>query len=226
MNKRKTILVIILLLLTTGCTFRYEIDITDDEVTEQRTMLINNSEIENNDIKGTIRKKISKYSINDDMMIAPSSKTIKEDTMSGYQTTIKYKLNEYKNSDILNMCYKSYNIISEENKIYLSTGREFNCFTTLDELDSVKIILTTNHKVIKHNADQVDNERYIWNITKDQASNKPINIELVKNSEEETKDNTETKKKFKIVFISIVAFFSIIVIIMLVIKRKRVQKMK
>lgn len=223
MKIRKIILIIILLILSTGCKFRYEIEIIDDEVTEKRTMLINNSEIENNDIKGTISKKISKYSINDDMMIAPSTKVIKETNNSGYQTITTYKLSDYKNSDILNMCYTSYNIIKEDSKIYLTTGRKFTCFDTLEELESVEVIFKTNHEVIKHNADKVEDNKYTWYITKNNAKNKPINIELSEKKEEN--DQTEDKTtKFKIVFISIVAIFSIIVIIMLVIKRRRLQK--
>lgn len=224
MKIRKIILIIILLILSTGCTFRYEIEIIDDEVTEKRTMLINNSEIENNDIKGTISKKISKYSINDDMMIAPSTKIIKETNVSGYQTITNYKLSDYKNSDILNMCYTSYNVIKEDSKIYLTTGRKFTCFDTLEELESVEVIFKTNHEVVKQNADKVEDNKYTWYITKDNATNKPINIELSEKKKEENDQNEEKTTKFKIVFISIVAIFSIIVIIMLVIKRRRLQK--
>lgn len=223
---KKIWITLLLLLFITGCQFRYDIDINDGEITEKRTMLIDNSSVKNNDIKGSIENIISKYSINMDMMIAPETKVIKEKQLSGYQTITKYKLGDYKNSDILNMCYKSYNVIIDNSKIYLSTGREFTCYNSLVELENVEINITTNHKVLDHNADKVDGNKYSWFVTKSNASNKPINIELSETEMINSDDNKGLKDKFKIVFISIVAFFVIIVIIMLVIKRKRSQKIQ
>lgn len=220
---KKILMIVVLIILTTGCNFRYEIDITNNKVTEKRTFLINNNEVENNDVKETIRKKISKYSINDDMMIAPSTKIIKEETMSGYQTIMSSNLSEYKNSDILSACYTSYNVISENSKIYLTTGRQFTCFKDFNELQEVEIILSTNHKVLEHNADEVKGSKYIWYINKQNSQNKPINIELEQKSEKKEPKENEKLKKIKIVFITIVAIFPIIVIIMLAIRRKQIE---
>ena len=62
--------------------------------------------------------------------------------------------------------------------ITIDTGNDFKCYEYYENLETVKVVLKTNHKVISTNADEQNGDTYIWNFSKD--SNKSINVSYYK----------------------------------------------
>ena len=56
-----------------------------------------------------------------------------------------------------------------------------NCFNEYPKLDSIKINLKTNHKVISTNADSKHGYHYTWNLTREKKDDAAILITLSKN---------------------------------------------
>ena len=77
-----------------------------------------------------------------------------------------------------NTFFKNNNSTLSNNKYVLSVNT-FNGFERYSDLTSVSISITTDFEVKKNNADGVYGNTYIWNITKDNALDKRIYLELV-----------------------------------------------
>ena len=89
------------------------------------------------------------------------------------------KYDEYSNSTLVNMAYEYISIEKvDDREIVLSTAKEFRLFESYDNIEEVKITIKTNYKVLKSNADEVDNHKYIWKINKENAYGKGIYLKV------------------------------------------------
>jgi len=174
----KKILVLICLLFLTGCTVNYEITIGDNGIKEKATLIETNKALFDvrNDSGWTLRESFNalveqakdEFSVEDYSMKSLNS----ED-----QLGVQYKsndINSLKHSFAINQCYNNPTMVENGNIITFSTGNDFKCYEYYDNLETIKIVLKTNYKVISSNAEIVDGNKYIWNITKD--GNKQIEI--------------------------------------------------
>ena len=84
---------------------------------------------------------------------------------------------DFENSSAINQCYTNPVFEVEENIVHINTGNNFNCYEYYENLETIQVILTTNHKVISSNAEVVEGNKYIWNITKDGNKNIEISYE-------------------------------------------------
>lgn len=122
----------------------------------------------------------------------------------------QFTQNNYTDSTMAKFCYNNFFAYeNEETKtISYTASMDFKCFTTYEELDNVVVKLTTNRKMVNHNADSVDGKTYIWNITRDNAEGKYIFFEL---------DNRGltflTILKYILIVVSILAILALLVII-------------
>lgn len=186
MKKIKYILVIICLLFLSGCTATYEINIKNDKVTEKLRLIETNTAIFDvpNDTGWTIRETFESL-INRDDEFSKSNYKVKSLNKEN-QLGIEYSSsnNSVLNSSILNQCYINPKVTIIDEIVTIDTGTNFKCYEYYDNLETIKIVLKTNHEVISTNADEQDGDSYIWNFTKD--SNKEIKVsyyeKVVKNS--------------------------------------------
>lgn len=164
----KKIFTLIILLLLTSCSSSYELSIKNNSVHE--TLKVNG---------------VTNIPVSADLSnVADSNytKNINGDTVT-YDTS--YSLNNYKNSKLL-QCYDSYNIQTTDDRYIIRTGKNFNCFpyqySDFDVLnyDQLEIKFKTNHKVIKHNAQKVENDTYYWYINEENLNNADIYFEIEK----------------------------------------------
>ncbi len=86
-------------------------------------------------------------------------------------------------------CYDHFTVLRNKDEesgnehLTISSSAENHCFEVYPNLESVTINLKTNHKVISHNADQVIDDKYIWRINKNNASQKTLQIILSEETE-------------------------------------------
>lgn len=215
--------ILLVIILCTGCTAKYEISIKDDKVVEKLNIEETNTSIF--DIKTdsgiSVRDAFKSFKLDTDFSKNSAKiEHIDEKNKLGIVYSNELLLDNYNNSSILNQCYDEPTIDITKNSLYINTGSEFNCFDYYEYLDEIKIVLKTNYKVDSNNADSVRNNTYTWNITKNNYNRKSIELKI--NRAKTVRDNTYIYILVGIVAVVIV--ISIAVFNMTVIRSKQVNK--
>ena len=186
---KKIIVVLISLLLLTGCTIDYNLVIDKDSIKETITGIAYKEEYE-------VREEDSSLNlfytyINDDINPLISSdglytKEIKEiDNGINYKYDFIYK-NNYDKSKIINSCFENSNVKETDTYYSIELSGEFYCLYS----DKININVISNYVVLENNAKEVNGNKYSWVI--DNSSN--VNIFL--NISKEIKYEEPSKTKF------------------------------
>ena len=183
--KKRIVLLLIILLITTGCTCRYNLTITNNVYKESISITAENStEITNLNQKWQIPVDKEEYDVGTD----PSTKTIPVTNtynynFSGSNLKLNYDFtkNTYVNSTAVFNCYKTLNIENYASSIIISTSKSATCFEKYPTLTKLVVTVNVDKKVTSHNADSVSGSTYTWNINRDNYTNKAINLVLENN---------------------------------------------
>lgn len=210
MKKYKIVLLIVILLSLTGCSFEYNIKIDTNTISEENIVYIPNTD--KNNIKLEVEKLVSKYTGPTNSLGMYKQSVIENNNNFGMSYKKTYDtLNDYNNSLSFSICYDNYKLIKEKDKIVISTSKRFNCFNKYSELDDVTINIDSSLEVESSNADEVNGNIYTWNINKSNADNKPINIVLKPNTEQK-----EKQRQLSVVLLVIAAFILLGIIVFLI----------
>lgn len=201
---KKLLNLILIILLITGCTVEYNIKITNDFIDETTSILNyekdkwdNNMYLYNGEkYKDMINEQLKTPApVYKDSNINPYDPYNKVDGVEYYDQTLisntdvygiryKYKIpiDKYNNSINARMCYSDFDIVYNQQYINISTSEEFKCFNYYDMLDKIEVNVTTSwdYEIVSSNADKEEDGKYTWIITKENASNKPIEISVKK----------------------------------------------
>lgn len=242
--KKIYIIATLLLFVTTGCTVDYEIELNDDTIGEVVQFNENIGLVQNNilptgiltyqaaiDDLYTIPQPVyidANSNVYDEMQIIDGvsyyDKELINDGMNyGIKGSFLHPLSDYKKSKAINKCYANISVLENDNRVVLSTSRQFLCFTQYTNLDAVNVKIKIDSKtytVKSHNADNVDNNIYTWNITKNNSNNKSVVIEVEKNRTNEKQEKNNNVNGL-IVFI---AFGSIVGLVAFIVARNRNKK--
>ena len=210
MKKYKIVLLIVILLSLTGCSFEYNMKIDTNTISEENIVYIPNTD--KNDIKQEVEKLVSRYTGPTNSLGMYKQSVIEDNNNFGMSYKKNYDtLNDYNNSLSFSICYDNYKLIKEKDKIVMSTSKRFNCFNKYSELDDVTINIDSSLEVESSNADEVNGNIYTWNINKSNADNKPINIVLKPNTEQK-----EKQRQLSVVLLVIAAFILLGIIVFLI----------
>lgn len=210
MKKYKIVLLIVILLSLTGCSFEYNMKIDTNTISEENIVYIPNTD--KNDIKQEVEKLVSRYTGPTNSLGMYKQSVIEDNNNFGMSYKKNYDtLNDYNNSLSFSICYDNYKLIKEKDKIVISTSKRFNCFNKYSELDDVTINIDSSLEVESSNADEVNGNIYTWNINKSNADNKPINIVLKPNTEQK-----EKQRQLSVVLLVISAFILLGIIVFLI----------
>lgn len=185
---KKFLIVFTMLLLLTGCNARYEFSINNGKFKEKLNLVETNKALFDvqNDTGWTLRDLFDPSIYYDEF----SSEDYKIKSLNDEDhLELQYSSNSLAsaiNSTILNQCYNNPTVVERDNIVTIETGNDFDCYEYYDNLEKIQVRFRTNHKIISTNSDLVENDVYIWNISKD--SNKNIII---------TYDNSITYDKYK-----------------------------
>ena len=172
-----------ILLFTTGCDVTYNLEILGDNYNE----LVVVPGIGNLEEKYPV---VAFYGVSGNMEnpneYAEYVEYYKDEVdLKDEVVTFKYSFlnSEFIRSNFANTCYKNFTFLkdNETGNLIISTDRKFLCFDKYKDLNNVKIKIKTNHEVISSNAHDVDDDIYIWNITKENKDD--ISISMVLSSE-------------------------------------------
>ena len=219
--KRKFFLLILVLLLS-GCSATYKLEIKDDDFKEDISISMESSEKSN----------ISYFKNNKFYAIMDGASDFREynkkvsnnQTESIAEFSYKYDGLEFSSSTILSSCFNAYNVVSQDDYYIISTSEGIRCATEENNvlLDSIKVIIKTNHVVKKSNANYVNGHEYSWEFNKDDYEKGNIYIKLYKDKYVFNYNNEFTIKLMIVLGIIIVVAISIFIIIKKVRKARQV----
>ena len=186
---KRIIVVLISLLLLTGCTIDYNLVIDKDSIKETITGTASKEEYE-------VREEDSGLNlfytyINDDINPLISGDGLYTKDINEIDNGINYKYdfiykNNYDKSKIINSCFENSNVKETDTYYSIELSGEFYCLYS----DKININVISNYAVLENNAKEVNGNKYSWVI--DDSSN--VNIFL--NISKEIKYEESSKTKF------------------------------
>lgn len=184
MNLKKVLMVILLILLT-GCSSEYTLKVTNNSFKENIDIVIPKSMI------STLTEEQKQNKIELDDQITPF---IKEKTPSVesqdkfykkkvienneyYQIRMNYTFNEneFEKANSINSCFQ-YTDLDFSKNYYINLQGSFYCLYA----ETIDIKIETNNKVYFNNADSVEGNTYIWHINNSNRDYVDIRIEIDK----------------------------------------------
>ena len=215
--KLKKIILIITLIICSGCNAKYKIEFNDETIKESlnisvpKTMSI--EEYRNsydNSISAIGQNNFYKFDVKENN----GEITIKYN----YDFTIK----NYNSSYIANNCFQPFKFLEDNETYYILGQGNFKCaYYKYEKLNNLDIVVETNHKLIETNADEINDNQYIWHIDETNYNEKEIKLML---SKETIKQNIFEKYKNEIIIGGITSGVLLLILLILFIKHKRVNK--
>lgn len=203
-NVHKWKLIVVLLIsviVTSGCTVTYNLEIKDSTVYESLYALKPNNEFSDNieselDLNIGFAKDDSYYFAKYDM-----EKSIGE-YESGVKTTFEYPLMIYTTqSSFVKECFDEAIFSINDDSMKIKTSNEFRCWSQFN--GTLRVNITTDYVVIDHNADSFDKNVYTWTMNKDDIDDS-IEIEMEKpNSVENSKEFISNSGTYLFIVIAI-----------------------
>ena len=214
-DNMKKIILLLLMLILCSCEAKYKIIIEDNKIYDEiyiveKSNIVNNASQEQMD------------SFEDELLDWENAydyykrELFTENDLTGYKYTNDFTFEEYDAMSQLCKCYDDFKVENTNNKLKITTSNDFLCGTYYDNVDNMEITITSKYKVLNSNADKQDDDKYTWIINASNYKNKPINIEIDLNEENDTKE----KKDINITKILVIIIFILLIIINIVIKKK------
>ncbi len=210
-NKIKLIILLIpLILVTSGCEATYKMSITSDSIEEtlnitedlektyQNAFLNEYGNLNNyikcfscldNYIKKNKADYVEKYYLNKDNFARDNKNGEYNISNNSYTYTMSEKKNySLKNNTLINNISKDSLIINDDNIIIHLEGLPTDL---LKDINSLDVKITTTLPVISNNADSVEENTYTWVYTKENSINKNLTLTI----EREKKDESDNQNK-------------------------------
>lgn len=172
MKIKKILFVISFVILLTGCSATYELDIHYDNFNE--SLKINSILIEEDNyyfpsFYNSISLDEYDVDVNQKLDGIEYYNTILDSNSNIVSFDYQFKVANFSISNIANSFYSAfifkkydYDEDGEEDYYLLTTTDDFSAFDLYDDLNDVTIKIKNNHEVISTNADEVDGDLYIW----------------------------------------------------------------
>ena len=214
----KKFLLLFVVFFITGCTAEYNLNVDGDTIKEDVVVSFLRNEINKDALDYYVSNPNNVY-FNDGNTYY-SAKLIEDDDNYYLNYNYKHQYENFTNSLFARKCYDDVEIVSNDDNIILSTSDEFNCINMDDGfyLDSAKINITTDLKVLENNADRVKGNTYTWNVNDTNYTNKPIKLVLQKNTN--VKNVLSKNNQIFLILIVIIIILLIILMIGILIRNK------
>ncbi len=183
--KYKKIIIVMLLILLTGCSSEYNLEISNNKFEENIKVTIPDSAIPkptqdvldgkvdlDDQITPFIEGKTESLTTNDEFY---KKKVSKKDDYTIVEMSYKYNEDTFKNANSINTCFE-YPELDFSESYYINLQGTFYCLYG----DSVDIKIKTKNKVKYNNADEVSGNTYIWHINDENSEYVNIKIDVEK----------------------------------------------
>lgn len=188
MLKKNILLLLLIIIPLTGCTVEYKLDIDENIKLHENITITPIIDTEINKIKAYNSYIPINIDIDEEAAFKKKYKDLKyykykKDNNNNMIIKSSHDINQFNTSRFANSCYE-YIALSktktkeEKENLLLSTSKKFLCFDMYEELDEVKITITSTYKLKETNADEVKRHTYSWNINRSNKDNKVIYLLL------------------------------------------------
>ncbi len=196
MKKIKILICIFFICLLTGCSADVTLDISPSYMTEKIVLEVSKSNIFDNSFKEQIE----------------DNKKFLETYGYSYKFSSTLFTSKVTLTRRVNINHKQINFFPEEYADVLYTGLDnnyvlfsvenINIFDKYDNLEKISISIKTKYKVTNHNADEVKNGEYIWELTPEKKGN--INLVIINDIDENNIEKSNNNQILIFVLISLI----------------------
>ncbi len=171
---KNKIIILLSLLLLTGCTVNYNLEINKDTLNETITGTVTKEE-SSQDSNATGLSTIYSIINEEQKPIYNKEELYQKDLKESgnninYTFKYNYNIEDFVNSTIINTCFENKEIEEIDNYYSIKLSGNFYCLYN----KKINIAVTSNLKVASNNADKIKDNTYIWTIDKNTTD-----IELV-----------------------------------------------
>ena len=237
---RKTFILLISMLLLTGCKATANVSIDKDYVKETVSVTGNDTS-EYNEMKNWGGFPVPLYfdqSLQAPLWMPNREKeagvlyydVVTNDSNKTIVASANFSRKEHSRSSLVRRCFKLYNVIDEEEKTIFSTSKGLIC-----ALNNFDVVVQTPYLVINNNASKVDSDTntYTWNVNKTNAKNISVYLEVdfskkYNQTESSTNDgnneavqNPEDKANILVYIIIGIIFVIILIVFALYLNKKK-----
>ena len=196
MKKIKILICIFFICLLAGCSADVTLDISPSYMTEKIVLEASKSNIFDNSFKEQIE----------------DNKKFLETYGYSYKFSSTLFTSKVTLTRRVNINHKQINFFPEEYADVLYTGLDnnyvlfsvenINIFDKYDNLEKISISIKTKYKVTNHNADEVKNGEYIWELTPEKKGN--INLVIINDIDENNIEKSNNNQILIFVLISLI----------------------
>ena len=211
---KKTIILLITLLLLTGCKATYNINF-NETIDEEIKIYTENENINKANQKDAehFYEKIDDWERGHEFY---KKERYTDLDFTGYKYTDSFNYEDYDAISQLRKCYDNFTF-TKNDFIELKTSNEFLCATYYNEVESMELTIDSKYSIVGSNADETDGNKHIWHINKTNYKNKPIILKI-----DTTKEAVIKKeKKINVKMIATITVFIILNIAFIITKKKR-----
>lgn len=208
---KKYILLVLILILCSGCEINYNLDIDEKNIKEN--IKFNVTEQDYNEYNDNQEEKLTEdlYEVFEEQHIpvfindySTFHKKISNKINNGLDLEYSYDYDyiNFSKSYLINNCFENYVVLNEKDYYYIKAYGSFSCY-----YDKTNIKINTKYKVISNNADSVENGTYIWKIDDNNRNNVNIVFQMSKN---ELRKNTINEDNFNYTLITIISVLVVV----------------
>ena len=212
---KKKILLILAILLLTGCKATYDINFDSDKIYDEIRIYDDSVKINQANDKDSdqLFEVIMDWENGYDYYKRELYST---DKVSGYKYTYDFTYDEYEAMTQLRKCYEDFDFKVNNEEISLKTSKEFLCGDYYQDTEEIVINIKSKYEIKSSNADKNSNNTYTWIINSTNYKNKPINFTINKQKEYKEPEN----KKFNFKGLLLVIIFIALIVILKIRKRR------
>lgn len=184
-------LLLLSIIFLTGCSVEYNLSYYNDVFSESIDVVLPKTDpLYSSRKEELVKKNVYVYSDQTRQeYYKKDSKNLVNSFVMNYNHN--YDFLSFRSSRALNECFEIAAMTYDDDNIYISTQGKFKCLNFNNEdLEEVKFIFTTNHKLKNNNADITDNNSYTWIFNKDNLDKK---IEITIDKDEFVADTSWIK---------------------------------
>lgn len=211
MKKIEIIVILLIVILVSGCSKQYNLIVENDKITEEFNISFDDTE------ENMQRYNLDYFPLHANQEAMYVKKIDKKNKLLKAHFNYTYKPSEFVNANSINECFETKEIIVEaEDYYYFKLQNLKSCMSDYN----IDINIITKNKVLENNADEVNKNKYTWHITDKNKDKFNLEIKIDKKKSEKG-----ILGSFSLVLISLIAIIGIIIFLsILIIKRNKSNK--
>lgn len=205
----KYLIIVMILIILTGCSIDYNLYVTDNYIDEN----ININAEDNSENINDANKKYNPLHYSDDIEYNQTVKRKNGKIIVNLQ--YRYKFEEFKNANSFNQGFYNRNVSLDNNTININLS-DFSGFAPNVNFD---IKIKTKNEVIESNADIVKGNTYIWHVDGNNKDKLKIDIKIKRG----TAKNISIFEQYSIILciVGLVLLFIIVFSIIFIVKKRK-----